>query len=515
MIFGVHAPGTIGPARSGKSCHLRKDEPRPISGFQPMTPPALDHLVKTCLAKDPDDRWQTAGEIARQLKWVVDAGSGAGLPAVVVGARKTRERWIWALVGAFAAAVVTGLAVWALTQPAPGAITRFPVVLPQTQQLTNTGRRSIAISPTGSHLVYVANSQLYLRPMDQVEAVPLSGTEGSAPTIPFFSPDGQWIGFYSTRDSQLKKIAVTGGAAVTLCDASNPLGARWGADDTIVFGQGAAGIFQVPGAGGTPELLIAVNAEQAERAHGPQVLPGGAAVLFTLAGEGGFQAWNDAQIVVESLDSGERRVVIDGATDARYLPTGHLVYALAGTLLAVPFDVDRLEVTGGPVPLVEGVRHATLTGAANFDVSRDGSLTYLPGVAGAGVEHALAWVDREGREEPLAAEPRTYIYPRISPDGSRVALDVRDQERDIWIWDFARETLTRLTFGPGPDYYPVWTPDGEHVAFSSGREGTLNLFLRAADGTGAVNRLTESPNVQYPYAFSSDGQRLVIPRGQS
>ena len=239
-------------------------------------------------------------------------------------------------------------------------------------------------------------------------------------------------------------------------------------------------------------------------AHQPQMLPGGEAVLYTL-GTAGTGQWDAAQIVVEQVATGERTVVVEGGFDARYVPTGHLVYTLGGTLLAMPFDVDRLEVTGGPVPLVDGVSRAGRTGAANADIARTGALVYLPGEGTGGAIRTLVWVDRQGHEEALAAPPRAYVYLRLSPDGTRVALDTRDEENDLWIWDLRRETLTPLTFAAEEDSYPVWTPDGQRVVFGSWRDGIPNLYWRAADGTSAVERLTESPNLQLPEAISPDG----------
>ena len=365
----------------------------------------------------------------------------------------------------------------------------------------------MALSSDGTRLVYSANDQLYLRAMDQMETTPVRGTEGDARS-PFFSPDGEWVGFYA-GGGQLKKVAVSGGAPVTLCDAQVSLGARWGADDTIIFGQRGTGILQVSADGGTPEVLIPLTGTEG---FGPQVLPGDKAVLFTLGQNG--MSWDDAQIVVHSLETGERNVLIEGGRDARYVPTGHLVYVLDGTLLAVPFDVDALEVTGGPIPMAEGVMTAGLrSGAAHFSVSDTGALVYVTG--GDPAERTLVWVDRDGREETLAAEPRAYRHPRISPDGGRVAVVVRDPEQDIWIWDFARETLTPLTFGSRNDFYPVWTPDGRQVAFASNRDPPFNLFWKAADGTGTVERLTESESQQFPYAFTPDGSQLVfLERGE-
>ena len=230
-------------------------------------------------------------------------------------------------------------------------------------------------------------------------------------------------------------------------------------------------------------------------------------LLFTI-GDG--SNCDDAQIVVQSLTTGERRVLIEGGTNARYVPTGHLVYARRGALLAVPFDADQLEVTGGHVSLIEGVATtAGITGGMQFGLSDTGSLVYVNAFEN-DIARTLVWRDRAGREEPLAAEARAYRYPRISPDGTRVALDVHDQEDDIWIWDFAHETMNRLTFDSGWDQYVLWTPDGRGIVFSSNRRGAVNLFWKAADGTGAVEQLTESPNNQYPLSISPDGKRLVF-----
>ena len=221
-----------------------------------------------------------------------------------------------------------------------------------------------------------------------------------------------------------------------------------------------------------------------------------------------------AEIVAHSLESGERKVLWRGGSDARYVSTGHLLYALDDALFALPLDLERLEVSGGPVPLLAGLQRAggpgTNTATAQYGVSDGGTLVHVVGASIETQARTLAWVDRNGREEAIAAPPRAYLYPRISPDGTQVALDVRDQENDIWVWSLARSTLTRLTFDPGFDRYPVWTPDGRRIVFSSQPAGAPNLFWQAADGTGAAERLTESMNVQFPSSISADGTRLVF-----
>ncbi len=470
------------------------------------TPSAIQTLLRRCLTKDRKRRIPDIGIANIEID---DTLSGTGEQtdtaptALAQPALWQRPATIAAML--FGAIVVTGFGVWTLMRPAPAPVTRMSIVLPLTQERTATSRRGVAISPTGAHVVYVANNQLYLRALDELEAEPLTGTEGSRARTPFFSPDGQWVAFYSGQDDALKKVALSGGAAVTLAETTAPWGASWGADDTIVFGQSAQGILQVAGAGGTPDVLVAV--ESPARASQPQMLPGGETVLYTLAG--GQRNWDEAQIIAEHLATGERTVVVEAGSDGRYLPTGHLVYTTGGTLLAVPFDVDRLEVTGGPVPVVDGVSRSLVTGAANADIARTGALVYLPGDA-TGEVRTLVWVDRNGAEETLDTPPRTYTYPRLSPDGTRVALHTLDDEGDIWVWDLRRGALTRLTVGGSPDSPPVWTPDSQRVVFNSVRDGNGNLYWRAADGTGTVERLTDSPNSHYPTSISPGGDRLVF-----
>ena len=470
------------------------------------TPPHLNILVRRCLEKEPRQRMQAVGDVRLAIE------GGFGTADLTLSAKSAfAQLSVWqrpvpALLAAVLLVALGGMAARSLTGPVPGQVTRTSIVLPQTQQRTGIGARGVAVSPTGTNVVYVANDQLYLRALDELAAEPLAGSQGSRPSTPFFSADGESVGFYSGQDNTLKKVALSGGAAVTLAQTGIVFGASWGLDNTIVFGERGRGVLQVSGQGGTPDLLVSVQSPAL--AHRPQMLPGDEAVLYTLSpGQG---QWDAAQIVVEQVATGERIVVVEGGSDARYLPTGHLVYAVGGTLLAAPFDLDRLEVTGGAVPLVEGVNRATQTGAVDADIARTGTLVYLPSGSSGGSARTLVWVDRSGTEETLAAPPRGYVYPRVSPDGTRVALEVREEENDIWVWDLRRESITRLTFAAGDDQYPVWTPDSRRVVFRSSRDGTVNIYWRAADGTGTVERLTSSPNRQSPHTFSPDGAHLVF-----
>ena len=531
MVTGVRA--FEGPTQASVAGAIMSVTPPLVSVHQPAAPPVLDHVVATCLARDPDQRWQGAGDIARQLRWVMEGGSGEDVAVRARWPRWPQGRVRGLAASALLAAIATGLALWGWPGPSPRQIVRYSIVVPPTQRLTGVSGRTVAVSPTGTQVVYVADKRLYLRSLDQDDARPIGGTEDTAPLSPFFAPDGQWVGFYS--GGQLKKVALAGGTPITLCRTQAVGGASWGSDGNIVFSergylgattdggfpssvQGAmatrlAGILRVSGSGGDPEVLIPWDVERGEL-HSPQMLPGGQAVLFTLVttsvlGVGGDRRiLDDDQIAVQSLATGERRVVIDRGTGGRYLSTGHLVFTRGGTLFAVPFDVDRLAVNGSPVPLLTDVRPAEDIGDANVDVSRDGSLVYMPGEVRLGPRR-LVWVDRDGGEAPLEAAPRAYRVLRISPDGAQVALEIRDEDEDIWIWDVRGKALRRLTFGPAVERSPAWTPDGQRVVFWSDRDGG-GMFSTAADGSGSVERLTTSPHRQLPYSVTPDGSSVMF-----
>jgi serine/threonine-protein kinase len=376
--------------------------------------------------------------------------------------------------------------------------------------------RDMAITPDGAQIVYRAGTdpqvQLVVRALNELDARPLAGTTDSRE--PFLSPDGSWVGFF-TR-TELRKVSITGGAAITICRVgATPRGASWGLDDTIVFAvaDSRIGLLSVPAGGGEPKVLTKTKPGKGEFGHAfPFVLPGGRAVLFTILANATGAFGENAQVAVLDLKTGQQKTLVRGGSDAVYVDPGYLIYAAAGSLRAVRFDLAHLEVLSDAVPVVEQVLTAP-TGEANFAISRQGTLVYVPGRAFApqAAPRSLVWVNRQGREEPIKAPSRPYGVARLSPDGTRVALDIRDQSSDIWTWDIARQTLTALNLDPGADLSPVWTRDGHRIIWSSTRgNGNPNLYWQAADGTGAPTRLTTDPGTQFPTSVSSDGTEVVF-----
>ena len=494
------------------------------------TPWRIKELLDDCLQKEARDRFHDISHTRIQIKKALEEPAtvspiGQTLTGQPVRWRQTITLGVVALAGA-----AIGVAIWSLMSPPlapPAPLKRVVIPLPSTAPLEiETWRPAVALSPDGTLLVYVANRggkrQLYLRRMDRLEATPISGTEGGH--SPFFSPDGQSVGF--VVGYKLKKVSISGGAPQTLAIVPPVTrGTSWGPDDTIIFtADPNEGLSRISAVGNTlppdafsdtpsipllGQVLTTPDPTKGEYSHRwPHFLPGGKAVLFTIDTGGSF---DEARIAVLSLETGKVNVVHDGGTNARYSPTGHIVFARAGALLAVPFDLERLERTGDPVIVIEGILMEP-GGAAHFSFSDDGSLAYVPG--GMLVpDRKLVWVNRQGEIDPLPAEAREYIHPSLSPDGQQVAVTIREGSNyDVWILDVARGTLTRLTSNPGEDLSPIWTPDGKQVTFMSEMSGRVpTLWWRTADGSGPQELLLEREEVaRLPTSWSPDGQTLAF-----
>ena len=476
------------------------------------TPTLLRRLLRRCLAKNVGERLHDMSDVRLDLADALQPSSDADSQLPTPAPAAPRWRFAVALLAALiVGGALTTAIVRVMTVPPAPTVTRLSIGLSGTQALVVGGLdRDFALSPDGARLVYIGanGSQLFVRRMDSLDATPLGGL--AAPRGLFISPDGAWVGFFDGVGT-LQKIAVTGGPAVTLCQScgTGPRGSTWGPNDTIVMAttDPTSGLLGLSATGGQPDVLTTPNHEQGERDHfWPEFLPGGRAVLFTIVSNG---AIDTAQIAVLDLQSGTQTVLIRGGSHAHYVPSGHLVYAAGTSLRAVAFDSDRLEVIGTPTPVVPEIA-TTADGGANFGVALNGTLVYVPRT-GAALARALTWVDRSGREAPIRAPARLYTYPRLSPDGSRLAVGVRDQDQDIWIWDFARETLAPFTFDPGGIGSLVDTRRAaSHLRFSQGRRAESLLASSRRHRTGRTADRIAVQSVSY---FSHAGWKTArIPK---
>ena len=477
-------------------------------------PPSIVTLLKRCLEKD---RRQRIEEIA-VARFIVAEHAALTPLRIAVDDEQRRRPQAWSLIAAVVvtAFVVAGIA-WVLrSRPASPTLVRFIHPLAEQDRLTGSQRHQVAVSPDGTQIVYVANNGLYRRPIGASESQAIAGIDRDYNVMgPVFSPDGQWLAYHgnSSSDTAIRRIPIAGGSPTTIVKTNNPTGMSWD-DRGIVYASGLAGIFRVSPNGGKPEQLVRL--EDGYAAWGPQMLPGGDAVLFTLvkAERGEPTRWANAQVVVQSLTSGERKTLVDGGGDARYLPTGHLLFAVSGTLFATRFDPAAQAILGDRVPVLVGVRRGPNGAAADVALSNTGTLVYLPGPADAsrGLS-SLAISERSGTTRRLKLPPANYSNPRVSRDGMRLAVVIEDEDdADISIYDLAETSALRRLTIEGQNRFAVWSSNGERIAFQSDRDGDRAIFWQRADSGSNAERLTTAPKdgAHIPSSFSPDGKYLLF-----
>jgi eukaryotic-like serine/threonine-protein kinase len=475
------------------------------------TPVPVRRLLERCLAKDPKRRLRDVGDARLEIDEAIASPAGAAAPRADRTSRLTAVRWALALVGTVAA---TSVVVWNV-KPTPSApstsVARFAITPPPSDPLA-VDLASVAISPDGRRVAYAAGrggrQRIFLRAIDDFGGAPVPGTEGGR--NPFFSPDGEWLGFFIP--GKMKKVPRAGGTPLVICDTPGTVGATpsWETDGTIFFAPTiGTSIWRVSAAGGVPAAVTTLT--ETETSHRwPQLLSDGKALLF-----GAISASAEAQVYVQSLDTGQRRLVAKGA-GARYLPTGHLVYVQGGTVMAVPFDPVRLEVSGTPVAVLSGVvqlrrlRNSTaVTLLPQISFSTTGPMVYVPGNERPR-QDALVWVDRSGSEAPTGASGGTYFQPRLSQDGSRMAVTVGGGDHDdVWLYDLVRKTWSRFT-SEGNNGFPLWTPDGRALTYVSDKAGPDNIYSKPLDGSGPGERVLASARPNYPFSWSRDGALAFV-----
>jgi tRNA A-37 threonylcarbamoyl transferase component Bud32/WD40 repeat protein len=484
-------------------------EPPPISSLQPLTPPALERLVKTCMAKDANERRQTMHDILLDLKWITEGGSQAGVPAPVIARRKNRER-IWMGAAVVLLVATLGLAAMVILYQRAASDVRplRAFVLPPegaTFGVSGGSGGPVVISPDGKRLAFVATTSdgkrmLWTRSLESLTAQPLSGTEEAM--FPFWSPDSRSLGFFA--QNKLKKIDIAGGPPLALCDTSgNPRGGTWGREGVILFTPSTTSpLFRTSASGSPPTQVTKLEADIKVGTHRwPHFLPDGRHFLYVAraTGPGGTQQSGAEGIYVGSIDGKESKLLVRAISSGAYA-SGNVLFVREGTLMAQAFDPKLLEVTGDAFPVAEQVQFDLAYSLAAFSASENGVLAYH---AGGVLENnsKLLWIDRTGKEIGGLGDAAAYYDQRISADGQKVAVSLFDPSArtiDIWIYEVARGLRTRFTFDPSFERFPVWSPDGSRVVFGSTRKGQYDLFVKPASGAGTEELLLTTGLNLYP-----------------
>jgi serine/threonine protein kinase len=500
---------------------ILKEEPPELSETNSKINPQLEMVVRRCLEKAPERRFHSAHDLGFALESLTAASGSASQSLSALGSQRkvsqsrmfNRGNLGWAM-GAAALLVATLAVIMTYVsrrsgETNSGTVRQFTLAQPAEGALA-LHSSALLFSPDGTHiissLIVSGKTKLFGRPLSASVGHPIDGTEGAMD--PFFSPDGQWLGFFA--DGALKKVPLNGGAAETICKAENPRGGVWNSDGTIIFTPGTdAPLYRISASGGSAEAVSTIDGTARERSHRwPDALPGGRAILFSLAYDVG-NPLDNANVALLDLNTGKHRILIKGGAFARYLSAGYIVYARGNAMFTVPFNLKTLQVTGSPVTVLENVVMSQSNARAQFSLSRDGDLVYLEGRSDDGRDAApLVWLDRRGGEQPLTEARQRFSKPRLTSDGRTLLVEVADPEAAIWAYDINRGTLTRVSHG-GVSYGPVPSPDGTRVAYEATRDGVAGALVARIDGSGE-QRLTSTKRIDVPTSWSPDGKLLAL-----
>jgi Tol biopolymer transport system component/tRNA A-37 threonylcarbamoyl transferase component Bud32 len=494
---------------------IMSSEPPPISSFQPMSPPALDRLVRTCLAKDPDERWQSAHDIVVELKWIAEAGLQAGVAPAVATRRRSRERIVWSI-----AVLLLASTVFLLARGVQRQATEMQRPIhayldaPEGMTFHFTGDEGApaAVSPDGRRVVFGVfggGDRLWVQSLETGAAEPLTSTDGAR--FPFWSPDGQFIGFFS--EGKLKKIEADGGPALTLCDAPDPRGGTWGPNGVIVFAPNIrAGLYRIPASGGKPEPFTQVDSSRHTTHRWPCFLPDGRHVVYLAANHESPRS-EQTEIQVMSSDGKDTRRLMPSYSGAQAIP-GWLLTVRETSLMAQPFDAEKLALTGEPVRVAEKVHYDDGVWRGTFSASQNGVLVYRTASGAEGGQ--LTWFDRSGKELGTLGQRERAFYPRISPDGRRAAVAVGDPSGDAWAYDVVRGVKIRISTRSMVGGAVIWSPDGSSVAFlHSVGSSAAALVTVLADGSGAEQPLLPVTERMQVTDWSSHGRYLLVDKGEA
>ncbi len=513
MATGIKA--FKGASQASLIASIMKEKPRSASEIQPLVPPMLEQVINQCLAKDPDQRWQSAGDLKRSLKWVSEGGSQIGLPAVKSRKRKTREWTAWGIaVLFFMLAGVSGFFLWEQLSE-PKQVLKAHVLAPEGNEFDDFAGGGLSISPDGLNLAFVSldtlskKTQLWVRPLNSLAALPLPGTEDAF--LPFWSADSRYIAFFA--DGKLKKILATGGPTLTICDAPSGRDGSWNQDDIILFTPTYNGVIhKVSAAGGESAPITTLDSAKSDKTHRwVKFLPDGNHFLFYARTGSGAGGENDA-ICLGSLDADSFERIIPARSTVNYA-NGYILYQREASLMAHPFDVDALELTGDAFPIAENITYLNGWSRSVFTASTNGLILYRSGELNIGSQ--LLLMDRAGSVLDSLGQQEIQYSQKFSPDEQFIALSIHDaanSNTDIWTYDISRGIKTRFTFDSTSDLSLIWSPDGKQIAFSSDRSGKNGIYIKNVSGLGQIELIYEHDLALWPRSWSLDGKSIFFVR---